>query len=244
MSMTETIGRVQQIQLSLVQLTTGQPVPPSASASSTATTGALAGSAAGIGSTGAANGSAGAFADVLAAVNPAASASASGAVSPGAGLPDAGNATGADFVESAKKYIGVPYVWGGEDATGMDCSGFVQRAFADMGIDMPRLARAQMDVGTPVASFAEARPGDLISSFNGDHISIYLGNGKAIDAPVPGKTIQIRDAWEMDSNLEKIVRILPSAESVPPAGTGAAPDAAVADLVAAARAAMINGGTP
>ena len=44
-----------------------------------------------------------------------------------------------------------------------------------------------MRQGTPVASLAEAKPGDLLVSFGGDHISIYLGNGKAIDAPVPGQ---------------------------------------------------------
>ncbi|WP_243182236.1 hypothetical protein [Arthrobacter humicola] len=38
-------------------------------------------------------------------------------------------------------------------------------------------------------------------SFGGNHISIYLGNGKAIDAPVPGKTVQIRDAWEQQPDF-------------------------------------------
>jgi hypothetical protein len=47
-------------------------------------------------------------------------------------------------------------------------------------------------------------------SYGGEHISIYLGNGKAIDAPVPGQTIQIRDAWEKYSNLTSIRRIVPS----------------------------------
>ena len=47
-------------------------------------------------------------------------------------------------------------------------------------------------------------------SFGGNHISIYLGNGKAIDAPVPGKTVQIRDAWEQQSNLTSIRRIVPA----------------------------------
>ena len=111
----------------------------------------------------------------------------------------------------AKKYIGVPYVWGGTNpATGMDCSGFTQRVFKDLGIEIPRVVSDQMRQGTPVASLAEAKPGDLLVSFGGDHISIYLGNGKAIDAPVPGKTIQIRDAWEQHSNLTSIRRIVPA----------------------------------
>jgi cell wall-associated NlpC family hydrolase len=122
-----------------------------------------------------------------------------------------GAATGNDVVAVAKKYIGVPYVWGGTNpATGMDCSGFTQRVFKDLGVEIPRVVSDQMRQGTPVASLAEAKPGDLLVSFGGNHISIYLGNGKAIDAPVPGKTIQIRDAWEQQSNLTAIRRIVPS----------------------------------
>jgi len=120
-----------------------------------------------------------------------------------------GAATGNDVVAVAKKYIGVPYVWGGTNpATGMDCSGFTQRVFKDLGVELPRVVSDQMRQGTPVASLAEAKPGDLLVSFGGNHISIYLGNGKAIDAPVPGKTIQIRDAWEQQSNLTSIRRIV------------------------------------
>jgi cell wall-associated NlpC family hydrolase len=114
-------------------------------------------------------------------------------------------------VAAAKKYIGVPYVWGGTNpAVGMDCSGFVQRVFKDLGVDLPRVVSDQMHKGIPVASLAEARAGDLLVSYGGEHISIYLGNGKAIDAPVPGQTIQIRDAWEKYSNLTSIRRIVPS----------------------------------
>lgn len=123
-----------------------------------------------------------------------------------------GAVSGNDVVEQAKKYIGVPYIWGGTDpAKGMDCSGFVQRVYKDLGIELPRVVSDQMTKGTPVASLAEAKPGDLLVSYGGNHISIYLGNGKAIDAPVPGQTIQIRDAWEARENLMQIRRIVPEA---------------------------------
>ncbi|MDQ0213279.1 C40 family peptidase [Arthrobacter bambusae] len=126
----------------------------------------------------------------------------------------AGGVTGDAVVADAKKYVGVPYVWGGTDpAVGMDCSGFVQRVFKDLGVNLPRVVSDQMRQGTPVASLAQAKPGDLLVSFGGEHISIYLGNGKAIDAPVPGQTIQIRDAWEQQSNLTAIRRIVPAGGS-------------------------------
>jgi cell wall-associated NlpC family hydrolase len=138
-------------------------------------------------------------------------ATALGGATPAGAVRTGGAATGNDVVAMAKKYIGVPYVWGGTNpATGMDCSGFTQRVFKDLGVELPRVVSDQMRQGTPVASLAEAKPGDLLVSFGGNHISIYLGNGKAIDAPVPGKTIQIRDAWEQQSNLTSIRRIVPA----------------------------------
>ena len=105
-------------------------------------------------------------------------------------------ATGTDVVASASKYIGVPYVLGGKDSTGMDCSGLVQRVYADMGIDLPRLVSGQMTVGTEVGSLAEAQPGDLIVTGGGEHILIYAGNNKVIHAPYEGRTVSLVDRSE------------------------------------------------
>lgn len=178
-----------------------------------------------------------AFAEALtAATGPAASAPSNEATGASLGnVTNPRNATGEDVAAATKKYVGIPYVWGGNSNAGLDCSGFVKRVFADLGVDMPRLARDQVNQGAPVASFADAKPGDLISSFNGNHISIYLGNGKAIDAPVPGKTIQIRDAWEMDSNLHKITRIIPSGTDT------ASPATPPAAAIASAQASFLSG---
>lgn len=199
MSMGEIIGRIGTIQAMIEQLSRPietKAVSAVAGASSAATFDAVL-TAAGTNA-----------ASALGAASGAATASGTSAVA-----VQPGTARGNDVVATAKKYIGVPYVWGGTNpATGMDCSGFVQRVYKDLGVDVPRVVSDQMKVGTPVASLAEAKPGDLLVSFGGNHISIYLGNGKAIDAPVPGQTIQIRDAWEQQSNLTAIRRIVPASQ--------------------------------
>ena len=74
-----------------------------------------------------------------------------------------GGATAQSFIAAAQKYVGVPYVWGGESLSegGLDCSGLVIRSLADVGItDFPRVARDQQKMGEPVASLDQALPGD------------------------------------------------------------------------------------
>lgn len=198
MTLVESMGRIQQIEATLARFDPAAAARPTSSAA---------------GSAGATPGAA-AFADTLA-----------GVLGPAATTAAAGGVTGEQIAAAAQKYVGVPYVWGGTDPrTGMDCSAFVQRVHADLGISLPRVVRDQMTHGTPVASLAEARPGDLLVSHGGDHIAIYLGNGKAIDAPKPGQTIQVRDAWEKTSNLTAIRRIVPDRTPVVgPVAVGAAP---------------------
>lgn len=117
-----------------------------------------------------------------------------------------GSVTGAQVVADAKQYLGVPYVWGGESPSGLDCSGLVQRTFADLGIDLPRVAADQQKVGTPVASLADAQPGDLL--FFGQpayHVAIYLGNNQLIEAPEPGKTVHITDVYQTPTSIRRVV---------------------------------------
>lgn len=146
--------------------------------------------------------SAAGFADALAdvtATEPTASAS----------IPVTGTASGPEVVTAALKYVGVPYVFGGEDASGMDCSGLVQRAFADLGVEIPRLVRDQEKLGTEVPSLAEAKPGDLIVTAGGDHISIYLGNNTVVHAPYAGRDVSVQKLWVGEDGIKTIRRVIP-----------------------------------
>ncbi len=78
-------------------------------------------------------------------------------------------------------FIGTPYVWGGNSLTkGVDCSGFVQQLFGKIGIDMPRIARAQEKVGQKIENFQDLRPGDRLYFHDPKlgrigHTGIFLG---------------------------------------------------------------------
>lgn len=122
--------------------------------------------------------------------------------------------TGQDLVEAAKKYLGTPYVWGGESLAegGLDCSGLVLRSLADLGITsgVPRVARDQATLGEAVPSLDQALPGDLIVLNGGKHIGIYVGDGQMIDAPKPGKSVTVRDVYAEPTTIR---RVLPQASS-------------------------------
>lgn len=96
---------------------------------------------------------------------------------------------GAELASFSLKFQGYPYVAGGNTPAGWDCSGFVQYVFSQFGISLPRTSGAQATVGTPVASLADAKPGDILA--NGTHAAIYIGNGQVMNAmnPVQGTAI-------------------------------------------------------
>jgi peptidoglycan DL-endopeptidase LytE len=85
-------------------------------------------------------------------------------------------------VETAYRYLGVPYVWGGTTPNGFDCSGFVQYVFRLNGKELPRTARQMyQQVGSPTS---EPEVGDLVFFARGKdfHVGIYLGDRQFISA--------------------------------------------------------------
>lgn len=111
------------------------------------------------------------------------------------GAPPPASANGSAVVEIASGLVGVPYVYGGTTPAGFDCSGFTSYVYAQVGISIPRTSTAQRDAGTVVPR-DQAQPGDLI--WSPGHIAIYAGGNLQVDAPVPGKSVQIREIWQSD----------------------------------------------
>lgn len=106
---------------------------------------------------------------------------------------------GVSIGDYASQFVGTPYVWGGNNlSSGVDCSGLVQQAFKHYGIELPRTTYEMIGQGAPV-SMKGLRPGDLVffetdgKKAGPDHVGIYLGNGKMINAPRPGKSVEIAD---------------------------------------------------
>ena len=69
---------------------------------------------------------------------------------------------GEEIVRVAKTLLNVPYLWGGKNMMGYDCSGFVQTVYSVFGINLLRNAREQVTQGEVVNSLAESQPGDLV----------------------------------------------------------------------------------
>ena len=90
------------------------------------------------------------------------------------------------IVAEAKKYVGVPYSWGGNTPNGFDCSGYVQYVLKQCGIAVPRTTELQAQVGSYIKK-ADLRPGDLVFLQNTyragiSHVGIYIGNDQMIHA--------------------------------------------------------------
>jgi cell wall-associated NlpC family hydrolase len=106
-------------------------------------------------------------------------------------------------VDVARRYLGVPYVFGGSNpAIGLDCSGLVQLVFRQLGVALPRTAQTQFAATVRVTQ-EQLQPGDLVFFSRTyidphdwiTHVGIYVGNGLQINAPTEGQVVSIQPVF-------------------------------------------------
>ncbi len=93
------------------------------------------------------------------------------------------------IIRTAKKYIGTPHKFGGNDKNGIDCSGLIVKAFSEHGISVPRTANEQGRYGELVPLKSQLKRGDMVffhDTYNTErlitHVGIYLGDNEFIHA--------------------------------------------------------------
>lgn len=100
-------------------------------------------------------------------------------------------ATGQDIVNYAYNFLGRPYVWGAVGPDTFDCSGFTSYVYRHCaGIEITRTTYTQINVGVPV-SYNNMQPGDLVFTYDNEHVGIYVGGGMYINATYPGSTVRV-----------------------------------------------------
>lgn len=93
-------------------------------------------------------------------------------------------------IDFALAQLGDPYVYGGTGPNGWDCSGLMMKAWAAAGVSIPRVVGPQMAAIKRVPMNA-LQPGDLVAYGDMSHNGMYLGGGKVVHAPRPGKRVEI-----------------------------------------------------
>jgi peptidoglycan DL-endopeptidase CwlO len=118
------------------------------------------------------------------------------------------------FLDAALSRLGDPYAWGGSGPTVFDCSGLVQWSMRQAGITMPRVAAQQAETG-PLIATNQLQAGDLLfyhtdptAPFYISHVAIYLGGGLMVQAPEPGKDVEVVPA-DFGSGYAGAVRVDP-----------------------------------
>jgi cell wall-associated NlpC family hydrolase len=105
-----------------------------------------------------------------------------------------------DVVQTAERWLGVPYVFGGCSTRGVDCSCLVQLVFRSLAISLPRTAAEQFAATARVAREG-LQPGDLVFFANTympgiSHVGIYIGGGQQINAPTEGQRVTVQPVFD------------------------------------------------
>jgi cell wall-associated NlpC family hydrolase len=141
-----------------------------------------------------------------------------GLATSGAGTNPSGNTS--QLINDAKSWIGTPYVYGGTGRGGVDCSGFTQAVYQQMGINIGRDTTAQFEGGQHVgvdgnwnASVQALQPGDLIfygqpgASGPNAHVVMYIGNGQIIQAAHTGTNVAVGNLFSSAASDEPFLGV-------------------------------------
>ncbi|MCQ2531617.1 MAG: NlpC/P60 family protein [Saccharofermentans sp.] len=111
----------------------------------------------------------------------------------GGGTPVITGVNGSSVVSAATSLVGVPYVYAGESASGVDCSGLVVYAYRQIGVSVPHYSQSLTGCGVSV-SRSDIQPGDIVCYDYGGgycgHVAIYVGGGQVVHASNSGSTVK------------------------------------------------------
>ena len=107
--------------------------------------------------------------------------------------------TGQQVIDFAKKFLGIPYKWGGTTPAGFDCSGFVYYVYNSLGYKMPRMIADMNRQGVYVAK-SQLQAGDVVIFQNTyasglSHVGLYVGDGKFIHSPNSRSVVSYADLY-------------------------------------------------
>ncbi|WP_297519925.1 NlpC/P60 family protein [uncultured Clostridium sp.] len=119
-------------------------------------------------------------------------------------------ATAKQVLKKARKLIGTPYAWGGNNpTTGFDCSGYVNYIFKAVGINVGRTTYDQIKKGEKINNKADLLPGDLIFFMDKNnspyHVVIYTGNNNMIESPRTGLNVRERNLYRWDGVARRVL---------------------------------------
>jgi cell wall-associated NlpC family hydrolase len=125
------------------------------------------------------------------------------------------NTLGGEAVALAYRFLGVPYVWGGDSPSGFDCSGLTMYVYGELGIKLGHYTGFQYYAGLRVTR-DQLQPGDLIffhanSAGVPQHEGMYIGNGSFIHAPHTGDVVKISSLFETRYALAYLGAVRPYA---------------------------------
>lgn len=112
-----------------------------------------------------------------------------------------------DIMKVAAKYVGTPYVLGGENPNGLDCSGYTRLVFSEFGVLLPHSVNAQShDPHLRRIPRSQAEPGDLVILNDLSHEGIYAGPGMFFHAPFSGDKVKLAPIFTDSYFIARVIK--------------------------------------